>query len=90
MNEPDYPSVRHSIQFLIESNVPEWEITKISGETALDQLNTYEKEGWPCPKIFIESEGVTFTWIAGDFKIYQHFLADTKESEFYVFLEKKK
>lgn len=85
MTDPTYTELRESISFLTESGIPEWEIAKLSGETALKELDRYEKENWPCPKIFIESEGVTFTWETDKFKIYQHFPCDSTQSEFYVF-----
>lgn len=84
----DYSALREAITKLIDHPLEEWRITRLSAENCLEQLDKYEAEGRPSPKIFIEGQGPTLTWSEGNWRIYQHFLADTKESEFYCFWRK--
>jgi hypothetical protein len=80
-----YTEVEDTLRALVTLRMPDWSITDISYTTAKTELEKYEKEGRPPPKLFIEDEGVTFTWEVGGFKIYQHFPAETSESEYYVY-----
>lgn len=79
-----YDDVRKSIKSLIDYPLPEWHVTKISAENALNHLDQYEREGRPVPKILTEDDGVTLTWEAGWWKIYQHFDAEEMTDEIYV------
>ncbi len=84
----DYNPLREAITKLIDYPLDEWRITQLSADHCFEHLDKYEAEGRPSPKMFIESEGVTLVWEVENWKIYQHFLADTKESEFYCFWRK--
>lgn len=82
-----YESVREAIK-LLQKMDKEWFITELSAECALKALDDYERREYPAPKIFVESEGVTFKWEVEKWSIYQHFPCDTTESECYFFWRK--
>lgn len=84
-----YDALKETITKLIDYPIEDWCITQLSAETCLEQLDKYEAQGMPVPKMFIESQGVTITWVAGDWKLYQHFFSDSDDSEVYFFWNKK-
>lgn len=84
-----YAVLRKAITKLIDHPIEEWCITRLSAENCLEQLEQYEAEEMPVPKMLVESQGVTITWIAGDWKLYQHFMADCDDSEVYFIWNKK-
>jgi hypothetical protein len=85
----DYKSLREEILKLIDHPHEEWRITGLSAEQCFKYLDKYEAEGRPSPKMFVQDDGVTLTWIVGEWKIYQHFISDGSGNEFYCFWNKK-
>jgi hypothetical protein len=80
-----YNTLKEEITKLIDYPIKWWCIERPSAEKCLAQLDEYEAEGRPAPKMFVEDEGVTLTWLVGEWKIYQHFISDGSGSEFYCF-----